>query len=199
MLAEGFEPEPIDLVWTFENAGFGGADTGTPLTGSFAYDADTGTFSDINVVSGAGATLPGATYIAVGPAPDVNVIDFVSTDTANIDGAYRLRIGFDNPLTNAGGTLNIAFGFEAFCVDSACGFPGFGPNARGLIGSTSITATPTPLIGNQNGGQITVASTIRTNFTGLASVAPGETTGTGGDIVISSDGILDYHWAGFDR
>ena len=76
LLAFGFEPEPIDLVWTFVNAGFGGADTGTPLTGSFVYDADTGEFTNIDVVSGVGATLPGADYFALGPAPDVNVIDF---------------------------------------------------------------------------------------------------------------------------
>jgi filamentous hemagglutinin family protein len=192
LLANGIEPVPANVIWTFQNSGFGGADTGTALTGLFAYDADTGLFSDIMVVSGAGATLPGANYIALGPQGSANLIDFVSSTAVDITGAHRLRLGFNGPLTNAGGTLNIAFGFEAFCLDSNCNFPGFGPNARGLIGSTSIVGTPAPLIGNQNGGQITVASTTQTNFNGLASVEPGATLGAGGDIILSSDGALFF-------
>ena len=190
LLANGIEPEPANVIWTFQNAGFGGADSGTPLTGSFAYEADTGLFSNINVVSGAGATLPGANYIGVGSSAGVSGIDFVSTIAVDINGAHRLRIGFNGPLTDAGGTLNIAFGFEALCLDSNCNFPGFGPNARGLIGSTSITGVSAPLIGSQNGGQITVASTIKTDFAGIASVEPGDTVGAGGDIVLSSAGEL---------
>ena len=192
LIADGIEPLPAGAIWTFQNSGFGGADTGSPLTGSFQYDADTGEFTNIMVVSGAGATLPGANYIVPGPATGANLIDFLSTDEVDITGGYRLQIGFDGPLTNDGGTLNIAFGFEALCLDSICNFPGFGPNARGLIGSTSIVGAPAPLIGNQDGGQITVASTIQTDFAGLASVKPGESLGTGGDIVLSSDGVLFY-------
>ena len=105
LLANGIEPVPANVIWTFQNSGFGGADTGTALTGLFTFDADTGLFSDIMVVSGPGATLPGANYIALGPQGGANQIDFVSSTAADISGAHRLLIGFNGPLTNAGGTL----------------------------------------------------------------------------------------------
>lgn len=198
LLADGFEAEFIGVTWTFQNAGFGGADTGTPLNGSFIYNADTEIFSNIMVASGSGATLPGANYIATGPDMAPNLIDFLSSASPDIDGAFRLRLGFDNPLTNEGGALNIAFGAEWECLGNLCAFPGFEAAegqpafARGLIGSTSIVGTPIPIAGSQNGGQITVSSTSLTSFAGLASVEPGESAGTGGDIVIASDGVLDF-------
>ncbi len=192
LLANGFAADPLGALWTFQNSGFGGADTGAPLTGSFIYNADTGMFSDIMVVSGAGATLPGANYITTGLDTAPNLIDFLSTTNANIDGAYRLQIGFDNPFTNAGGTLNIAFGAEWLCNGATCFFPGFGPEARGLIGPTSVVGTTIPIVGSQNGGEISVISNVRTTFAGLASVEPGETTGMGGSILLSSGGILDF-------
>lgn len=198
LLADGFEADSIGTLWEFQNAGFGGDDTGTPLTGTFIYNANTDLFSDIMVVSGAGATLPGASYITTGPDAAAGLIDFLSSTAADIDGAFRLRLGFDNPLTEAGGTVNLAFGAEWQCLGNLCGFPGFVAAegqpafARGLIGSTSLVGAPVPIVGSQNGGQIMVSSTTLTTFAGIASVEPGETTGTGGDIVIASDGVLDF-------
>lgn len=198
LLADGFEADFAGTLWTFQNSGFGGADTGVPLTGTFIYNADTATYSSIDVLTGAGASLPGANYRYVGPGPGASVIDFVSSSAADITDAYRLNIGFNGPLTNAGGTLNIAFGFEGRCLNNACGFPGFGINlARGLIGPTSIVGTPIPIAGNQNGGRITVASTMSTTFDGIASVNPGTTTGTGGEIILSSDGLLTFDGEAF--
>ncbi len=198
LLADGFEADFVGTLWTFQNAGFGGADGGSSITGTFVYNSDTATFSNINVLTDAGASLPGAHYLFPGPGLGASIADFVSSNAADITDAYRLRVGFNGPITNAGGTLNATFGFEARCVNNACGFPGFGANlARGLIGSTSIVGTPIPIVGSQNGGRITVASTMRTTFDGIASAKPGAATGTGGDITLSSDGLLTFDGEAF--
>lgn len=193
LLANGFEADFAGVLWTFENAGFGGLDGGSTITGSYVYNAETDVFSNINVVTSIGASLPGATYSVPGAGAGAGVVDFFSTNAVDVTDEFRLRIGWNGPMTNTGGTLNVAFGFEAQCQDSACGFPGFGVDlARGLIGPTSVVGAPLPIAGDQNGGTITVASTEMTTFSGLASVEPGAATGAGGNITLSSDGLLVF-------
>jgi len=193
LLANGFEADFAGVAWTFINSGFGGLDGGSTITGSYVYNADTDVFSNINVITSSGASLPGAAYSVRSPGASSSVADFFSTNAADVTDEFRLRVGWNAPMTNAGGTLNVAFGFEAQCQDSACGFPGFGVGlARGLIGPTSVVGEPLPIAGDQNGGTITVASTEMTTFRGLASVEPGATTGTGGVITLSSDGLLVF-------
>ncbi len=193
LLANGFEADFAGVLWTFENAGFGGLDGGSTITGSYVYNAETDVFSNINVVTSVGASLPGATYTVPGAGAGAGVVDFFSTNAVDVTDEFRLRIGWNGPMTNTGGTLNVAFGFEAQCQNSACGFPGFGVDlARGLIGPTSVVGAPLPIAGDQNGGTITVASTEMTTFSGLASVEPGAATGAGGNITLSSDGLLVF-------
>lgn len=193
LLANGFEADFAGVLWTFENAGFGGLDGGSTITGSYVYNAETDVFSNINVVTSVGASLPGATYSVPGAGAGAGVVDFFSTNAVDVTDEFRLRIGWNGPMTNTGGTLNVAFGFEAQCQNSACGFPGFGVDlARGLIGPTSVVGAPLPIAGDQNGGTITVASTEMTTFSGLASVEPGAATGAGGNITLSSDGLLVF-------
>ena len=193
LLADGFTADFAGVLWTFQNAGFGGLDGGSTITGSYVYNAATDTFSNINVVTSVGASLPGATYTVRATGAGSGVADFFSTNAPDPTGEFRLRVGWNAPMTDAGGTLNVAFGFEAQCQTSACGFPGFGVGlARGLIGPTSVNGVPLPIAGSENGGTITVASTETTTFSGLASVEPGATIGTGGDITLSSDGVLVF-------
>ncbi|MEO1252269.1 MAG: filamentous hemagglutinin N-terminal domain-containing protein [Pseudomonadota bacterium] len=193
LLADGFEADFAGVAWEFQNAAFGGLDGGSTITGGFVYNADTDVFSNINVITSAGASLPGATYTVLGPDAGASLTDFLSTNAADITDDFRLRIGWNGPMTNAGGALNIAFGFEGKCQNNACGFPGFGIDlARGMIGSTSIVGVPLPIAGAQNGGTITVQSTEMTTFNGLASVVPGPTTGVGGQITLASDGLLAF-------
>ena len=191
LIADGLQP-PDGLLWTFQNSFFGGADGGTPITGTFIYDAATDTYSEISVLTGFGASLPGANYIGPGVAPSAGQIDFLSTAGADITGAYRLYIGFNVPLTDAGGTLMITYGAEQRCVSMYCTFPGFGINARGMIGSTSIVSSTIPFAGMQNGGTINVGSDERTDFAGIASVVPGPAEGVGGEITLSSNGLLVF-------
>lgn len=191
LIADGLQP-PDGLLWTFQNSFFGGADGGTPITGTFIYDAATDTYSEISVLTGFGASLPGANYIGPGVAPSAGQIDFLSTAGADITGAYRLYIGFNAPLTDAGGTLMITYGAEQRCISMSCAFPGFGINARGMIGSTSIVSSTIPFAGMQNGGTINVGSDERTDFAGIASVAPGPAEGVGGEITLSSNGLLVF-------
>ncbi|MGD9800651.1 MAG: filamentous hemagglutinin N-terminal domain-containing protein, partial [Parvularculaceae bacterium] len=51
--------------------------------------------------------------------------------------------------------------------------------------------------GLADGGDISVHSTTRTDFAGNASSAPGASGGTGGDITISSDGVLGFTGTAF--
>ena len=95
-------------------------------------------------------------------------------------------------LTDAGGTLMITYGAEQRCVSMYCTFPGFGINARGMIGSTSIVSSTIPFAGMQNGGTINVGSDERTDFAGIASVVPGPAEGVGGEITLSSNGLLVF-------
>ncbi len=193
LLANGFEADFAGVLWTFENSGFGGLDGGSTITGSYVYNAETDVFSNINVDTSFGSSLPGAAYSVRGPGAGPGVVDFFSTNASDVTNEFRLNVGWDAPMSNAGGTLNVAYGYEAQCQDSACGFPGFGVDlARGLIGSTSVVGAPLPIAGDQNGGTITVASTEMTTFSGLASVEPGATTGVGGDITLSSGGLLVF-------
>ena len=49
----------IPLTWTLHNVTFN--DGGT-ASGTYVYDADTNTVSNINIVTTAGSAMPGATY-----------------------------------------------------------------------------------------------------------------------------------------
>src|SRR5260370_31013677 len=117
------------ITWTLSGVTFD--DGGTVLSGSFVYDALTNTYTpgDITVTTTAGTLLTGATYtspssccgssdtgLTLGP----NVSDFSNTPL--------FFLLFSAPLTNAGRTIPLSFGFadtnfdsaEDFCTNSDC-------------------------------------------------------------------------------
>jgi hypothetical protein len=127
------------VTWTLTDAVF---DDGGTATGSFTYDRDTNTLSDINIVTSATATATGASYTALlsgGPT----TTRFVQQLQADYTGARVLSLNYDGSLTNAGGTVPIgtAFSAEALCTSSTCNSEA--PQRRFVAGS--VVAGPPPV------------------------------------------------------
>ncbi len=110
------------LVWTFDNAVF---EDGGVATGSFVFDADTGTFSAVSVTTTAGTLNAGASYTDVlfGDATSAGLV----TGGGDLTGTPLLGLAFLPPLTSAGGFVALidiffppASSFEAVCDDAGC-------------------------------------------------------------------------------
>jgi hypothetical protein len=100
------------LTWELVNVVF---DDQTAVTGSFDFDSDTNTYSNWSLSVEAGGIFPAFTYlqsngsagIACGAAP--TCADFVSIASA-LNGSF-LRLEYDSPLTNSGGTIDLTLAF----------------------------------------------------------------------------------------
>jgi hypothetical protein len=140
------------ITWTFSGVTF---DDGGTLSGSFVYDALTNTYTpgDITVTTTAGTLLTGAAYTSLssccgssdtGLTLGPNVSDYTNTPL--------LFLLFSAPLTNAGGTIPLSFGFadtdfdsvEDFCTNSDCS--GFSMRfvTGGEVVGVGSTAVPEP-------------------------------------------------------
>ena len=114
------------LVWTFAGTQTG---DGGVVTGSFSYDADTNSFSNINVTLTGGTVAPPITsnpsitfhYVGDVGLGDTynsnsgNVLFVNHPDTGNLIGDVDLYFNFLSPMTNAGGVINI----DGLAVDSS--------------------------------------------------------------------------------
>jgi hypothetical protein len=98
-------------------------------SGSFVYDADTNTYSNINIKTTPASTRPAGTFTAIVPGFASSSGMFVaSTTAADLTGVPGLNLQFVTPLTNAGGTVNVApTSVEGVCVNATCavGMPPF--------------------------------------------------------------------------
>lgn len=112
----------IPVLWTLTAVEFD--DLGT-ATGSFVYDADTNTYSAIDVTT-SGGTLPGATFsdLVLGTALDALVVADAGVDLTGEPGFQFVFLG---PLTNSGGAIDMTlFGdpffssFEETCLNAGC-------------------------------------------------------------------------------
>lgn len=97
------------LTWHLQGVTF--ADGGT-ASGSFVFDADSTAYSNINMVTTAGSSLPGATYSNLYVAfPNA----LIALQTAGApQGSTALQFLFASNLTNAGGTVNILVSSNSF-------------------------------------------------------------------------------------
>jgi len=128
--------EAAPLRWHLQGVVF--AD-GATMEGSFTFDADTNTYSDIDVVTGAGlasiaggtetAAVPGIGYdrisirLPIPPSPEIVYVDDAEQDV--LQGTGIVELSFRSPLTNAGGEVALAgtsgppvpsgFAGELFC------------------------------------------------------------------------------------
>lgn len=118
------------VFWTLQSVSF--SDGGT-ASGTFNYDADTNTFSAINITTAGGSVLPGDTYTFLcggdincsGVAPNSGQALFLDSDPAstNLNGLTGLFLQFTpSALTDAGGVNSIS-GSEITCSGSDCNTP----------------------------------------------------------------------------
>ncbi len=131
------------LVWTFDNAVF---EDGGVATGSFVYDADTGTFSAVNVTTTAGTLAPGAVYTSA-LFGDATGAGFV-TGGGDLTGTPLLGLAFLPALANDGDFVALidiffppASSFEAVCDDAGCSGATF---SRQFVDG-ALVASPVPL------------------------------------------------------
>jgi len=97
---------------------------GGRAVGSFVFDSDTGTYTEIDIATTIGTELPGADYGDPNPdsPSDSTGLLSVADDTANpLTGQPLLALGFTQALGNAGGTITIdpaGLSFEGKCGQS---------------------------------------------------------------------------------
>ena len=120
---------------------------GSTASGSFDYNAVTGLYSDINVVTTLGTALPGATYSVVDDglyAPDELVIMANNTYAA---GTPVFVFEFSPDLTAAGGEA-FFFALEGLCNAGCTNFEGGdggeGGGALRAFEGYVVTTTPEP-------------------------------------------------------
>jgi len=114
------------MAWTLENITLS---NGSSLTGSFYYDADTSTYSNLDIVMSDSSSFPsGITFTHTGNTGYDSSGSFqalpagATSGTSSAIGSPYLFLDFSAPLTDAGGILLIAHGYDgiATCGNSTC-------------------------------------------------------------------------------
>lgn len=122
------------LTWTVNNIVYSN-DGPTPVTatGSFKYDADTNTFSDINISTTQGSFTDATVYTQVCTNPGCTVVSsandilLISAPySADMTGNQHMLINLQAPMTNAGGSLALQFAGHEKCQTPACIMGGSG-------------------------------------------------------------------------
>jgi hypothetical protein len=121
------------VTWTFQNAFW---EDGGTITGSFDYDADIDTYSNVSITTTDGNGTPtifggaynGSAHLGSGNTTLVLYSD-TSTHPLDVAGELRLDLAFYGPapdyagFTNAGGTLTVdTISAETICLVTPCGF-----------------------------------------------------------------------------
>jgi PEP-CTERM motif len=113
------------IQWTLQNVTF---DDGGTASGTFFYDADTNTYSNIDIVTTAGLpadSFTGTVYLFLNPNAVVSGASSLGAVTASLaDGSPYLGLSFfPSVLTDAGGTiaLSTSSGGEASCISGCLG------------------------------------------------------------------------------
>jgi hypothetical protein len=98
----------MTLTWTLENAVF---TDGTSLTGSWKYDADDGTYTDLSAMTMQLLPFEGASYTMAGfVSGDAGW--FQATSPSPTSGTYTLDIYLEDDMTNSGGVIQIQLALE---------------------------------------------------------------------------------------
>lgn len=133
------------IRWVLQDVLF---DDGGTAFGSFVYDADSNTFSAIDVTTTDGAVLPGSFYeFANFEAGLLDADSVLLVAAANpVAGTPAFNMNLDAAMTNAGGTIALAMAppplaFESTCLISNC--TQFFSIDRVIV-SGSITTIPLP-------------------------------------------------------
>ncbi len=148
------------VLWTLSSLTF---QNGSTLSGSFVFDANSAVYSNVNLVLTASTSSPAfgaATFtlpFTTGAFYDNQdlVALLPGTDVTNVIGVEALYIGFDTPLTNAGGSVTEThvigtngdvndYGAVVYnCVDSTClaNGPTYSYQTAGFV---TYSGTPVP-------------------------------------------------------
>jgi hypothetical protein len=134
----------VPVEWTLNNWDLTGGDT---VTGSFIYDADTLTFSNVNVFSDLDSTL----FAFAGVNADANTLEFVTGDPSSVDltDKWVMLGSLGNPgMTNVEETLFILTqgGTNPASSQSLCGNANcsLSSSPAQLLTSGSISGTVVP-------------------------------------------------------
>ena len=125
------------------------------VTGSFVYDADLNTFSDINVSATDSGGYSNTTYTALfGTFNNAISFAFVNSLAADLTGAKRIVFMLPTAMTNAGGIiggtsfLDDPNAFLLVCLNATCsGFNTFalsGVDTPSTLTGTQLTPVPEP-------------------------------------------------------
>ena len=130
----------VPLLWTLDNAVLG---NGQEATGSFVFDPVAVTYSNIMV------SLSGNDYDTL-VAGDAGFGEFAqSGDLPGLNGDGLLSLKFANPLTNAGGTIDLELGFpngsgNIGCLDDDCFLRAISQDTTFASGSVVGVVVPEP-------------------------------------------------------
>lgn len=128
------------VTWTI-NATL--ADSRT-ITGAFVYNADTNTYSSVNVVtSGPGGTTYTQAGLGTGVSLSATTLQLFPAGavSGSLTGVRNLYLNFLTALTNAGGTRNVSGGQENTCPNGNCTSPG-APSTSVAAGGTVTAPVP---------------------------------------------------------
>jgi hypothetical protein len=113
---------------------------GASASGSFVYNAGTGLYSNIDIVTTAGLAFGGATYTVVDDGDFSSDLLVIMANNSYAAGTPVLDIMFGPPLTSAGGAA-VLFAYEGVCNAGCTNFGGEGP-FRALEGY--VVTSPEP-------------------------------------------------------
>jgi hypothetical protein len=124
LLLSSISAQAVPLEWTLENVVF--SDGGT-ASGSFFFDADTSSYSNIAVVTTTGSVTTGTSY-QYGSVYNAFAVNLTEIDSPDLTGTQKWLMAFGDgyldfeELTNAGGTISInpSHGLEGSCLSAQC-------------------------------------------------------------------------------
>jgi hypothetical protein len=110
------------VTWSLQNVVF---TDGGQAFGSFAYDAETNTYTAINISTTATGGIPATIFqykSIFGTLPTVAV--FLDSNAADLTGFHDLTLRFTSDLTSSGGSIPLLLSsgsFETTCGNAICG------------------------------------------------------------------------------
>lgn len=119
------------LQWTLKDVTF---DDGGTATGSFVYDADSDTYSNVQLSTTAGSVGGASDFRSKCVTPHCinalpELIFVASSNQSDLTNVTYLDIEPSAPLSNTPGTVELAFGMSTTCGNAACSTNGPGLRA----------------------------------------------------------------------
>ena len=131
----------VPVLWTLANVSFTAGSGGGTATGSFVFDADTNTYSAIDIVTTAFGSLPASHFVATHPLASAVTMVFLTGTPSNLTGVRLLLLQPSSALSNAGGTRTLAASAaEGTCTNSVCN--NATQDVRTLASGGSLVGTP---------------------------------------------------------